>query len=76
MELDSKVIIALNMADLLEKKGIKIDEKKLEEKLGTKVFKISALKETGIDEIVKEIDNKEDFERTHIYRECFITNFL
>jgi len=67
MELDSKVIIALNMADLLEKKGIKIDEKKLEEKLGTKVFKISALKETGIDEIVKEIDNKEDFERTHIY---------
>ena len=67
MELDSKVIIALNMADLLEKKGIKIDEKKLEEKLGTKVFKISALKETGIDEIVKEIDNKGDFERTHIY---------
>ena len=67
MELDSKVIIALNMADLLEKKGIKIDEKKLEEKLGTKVFKISALKETGIDEIVKEIDNIEDFERTHIY---------
>ncbi len=67
MELDSKVIIALNMADLLEKKGIKIDEKKLEEKLGTKVFKISALKETGIDEIVKEIDNKRDYERTHIY---------
>ena len=55
MELDSKVIIALNMADLLEKKGIRIDEKNLEEKLGTKVFKISALKETGIDEIVKEI---------------------
>ena len=67
MELDSKVIIALNMADLLEKKGIIIDEKKLEEKLGTKVFKISALKETGIDEIVKEIDNKGDYERTHIY---------
>lgn len=67
MELNSKVIIALNMADLLEKKGIKIDEKKLEEKLGTKVFKISALKETGIDEIVKEIDNKRDYERTHIY---------
>ncbi len=67
MELDSKVIIALNMADLLEKKGIEIDVKKLEEKLGTKVFKISALKETGIEEIVKELDSKEDLVRTKIY---------
>ena len=67
MELDTKVIIALNMADLLEKKGIEIDVKKLEKKLGTKAFKISALKETGIDEIVKEIDNKKDLERTKIY---------
>lgn len=67
MELDSKVIIALNMADLLEKKGIEINVKKLEEKLGTKVIKISALKETGIDEIVKEIDKKDDLVRTYIY---------
>ena len=67
MELDTKVIIALNMADLLEKKGIKIDTKKLEEKLGTKVFKISALKETGIDEIVKEINKTDDLTRTYIY---------
>ncbi len=69
MELDCKVIIALNMADLLEKKGIEINVKKLEEKLGTKVFKISALKETGIDEIIKEIDNKKDLERAEIYDE-------
>ena len=67
MELDCKVIIALNMADLLEKRGIAIDEKKLEEKLGAKVFKISALKETGIDEIIKEIDKKEDLTRAKIY---------
>ena len=67
MELDCKVIIALNMADLLEKKGIEIDEKKLEQKLGTKVFKISALKETGIDEMIKEIDKKEDLTRTRIF---------
>ena len=67
MELDCKVIIALNMADLLEKKGIEIDERKLEQKLGTKVFKISALKETGIDEMIKEIDNKEDLTRTRIF---------
>ena len=67
MELDCKVIIALNMADLLEKKGIQIDVKKLEKELGTKVFKISALKETGIDELVKEIDKKEDLTRTKIF---------
>ena len=67
MEVDAKVIIALNMADLLEKKGIEIDVKKLEEKLGTKVYKISALKETGIDELIKEIDKKEDLERTKIF---------
>ncbi len=69
MELDCKVLIALNMADLLEKKGIVIDTKKLEQKLGTKVFQISALKETGIDELVKEIDKKEDLKRTKIYDE-------
>ena len=67
MELDTKIIIALNMADLLEKKGIEINEKKLEKELGVKVFKISALKETGIDEIIKEIDKKEELERTNIF---------
>ena len=67
MELDTKVIVALNMADLLEKKGIEIDEKKLEKLLGTKVFKISALKETGIDELVKEIDKKEDLKREKVF---------
>ena len=63
LEIDSKVIIALNMADILEKKGIQIDVKKLENELGCKVVKISALKETGIDELVEEIkklDNKKE----------------
>ena len=67
MELDTKVIIALNMTDMLEKKGIKIDEKELSKKLGVKVFKISALKETGIDELVKEIDIVEDLKRTTVF---------
>ena len=69
MELDCKVIVALNMADLLEKRGIIIDIKKLENSLGTKVFKISALKETGIDELVKEIDSKEDLTRAKTFDE-------
>ena len=67
MELNTKIIIALNMADILEKKGLSIDEKALEEKLGTKVFKISALKETGIDELIAEIDKKDSLKRTNIF---------
>ena len=54
MELDTKVIIALNMADRLEKKGIYIDTEKLSKEIGTDVVKISALKGTGIDQL-KEI---------------------
>ena len=52
LELDTKVIVALNMADILEKKGIKVDTKKLENLLGAKVFKISALKGTGINDLI------------------------
>lgn len=51
MELDTKVIIVLNMADRLEKKGIYIDTEKLSKEIGTDVVKISALKGTGIDEL-------------------------
>lgn len=67
LELDTKVIVALNMADELEKKGIKIDELKLEKELGAKVLKISALKATGIDELVNEIKNAKTFDETKIY---------
>lgn len=56
LESNCKVIVALNMADKLEEKGLSIDEKKMEEMLGAKVIKISALKETGIEELIKEID--------------------
>jgi len=51
MELDTKVIIALNMADRLEKKGIYIDTEKLAKEIGTDVVKISALKAAGIDSL-------------------------
>ena len=67
MELDTKVIVALNMTDMLEKKGITIDEKELEKRLGVKVFKISALKETGIEELIKEIDVKDDLKRALVF---------
>ena len=67
MELNTKLIVALNMADMLEKKVIKIYTKKLEEQLGVKVFEISALKETGIDALIAEIDKKEDLQRAKVF---------
>ena len=55
------------MADVLEKKGIILEEKKLEKELATKVCKISALKETGIEELIKQIDKKEVRKRKEIF---------
>lgn len=67
MELDTKVIVALNMADILEKKGISIDVKKLEKMLGVKVYKISALKETGIEELIEEVKKDDDLIRQNVF---------
>lgn len=67
LELDSKVIVALNMVDILEKKGLAINEQKLEQILGTKVIKISALKEIGIDELIKEITIPKFYNKLYIY---------
>lgn len=52
LELNTKIIIALNMVDVLEKKGIKIDINQLKSELNTEVCEISALKQTGINELI------------------------
>lgn len=48
------VVIALNMADLLEKRGIKIDVERLSMLLDCPVIETSALKQDGLDEVVDE----------------------
>lgn len=48
------VVIALNMSDLLAKRGIKADTERLSMLLGCTVVETSALKETGLDVLVKE----------------------
>lgn len=53
MEIDVPIVIALNMMDVLEKRGDTIDCKKLEERLGFPVVEVSALKGTGLDELMK-----------------------
>ena len=56
MELDTRIIVVLNMADRLKKKGLSIDTNILEDKLGLDVCMISALKGEGIDVLVKLIN--------------------
>ena len=53
LEIDVPVVVALNMMDELERMGDVLDAQKLEEKIGVPVVAISALKETGLDDLMK-----------------------
>lgn len=48
------VVIALNMSDLLTKRGIKIDTKRLSMLLGCPIVETSALKQSGLRELIDE----------------------
>ena len=52
MEIDVPMVIALNMMDEVEKSGDAVDAKLLEKKIGLPVVAISALKGTGIKELM------------------------
>ena len=58
MEIDVPMVVALNMMDAVEKAGDKIDEKTLEERLGVPVVKISALKGSGLKELMDKAYNE------------------
>ncbi|MBQ4053838.1 MAG: ferrous iron transporter B [Clostridia bacterium] len=49
MELDIPMVVALNMTDVLDKRGDAIDVRALEKRIGLPVVEISALKETNVD---------------------------
>lgn len=49
MELDIPMVVALNMTDVLDKRGDTIDVRALERRIGIPVVEISALKETNVD---------------------------
>ena len=54
IETGVQVVIALNMADLLEKRNIKIDTKRLSMLLNCPIIETSALKQAGLDALVDE----------------------
>lgn len=53
MEIGIPVVIALNMADMLRKRGDEIDKAKLSAKFGCEVVETSALRGEGCDNVVK-----------------------
>lgn len=61
-EFKKPIVLLLNMNDIAEKKGIKIDPKKLEKAFNLKVIPITASKKEGLDE-VKEFLNKGNFDK-------------
>ena len=71
LELGIPVVIALNMADLMDKNGIKIDVKGLEKALGCTIVKTSALKGTGVQEAVKAAVAEASKKKTVQAKPCF-----
>ncbi len=53
LEIDVPMVIALNMMDTVEKNGDKIDAKRLQDKIGIPVIEISALREEGLDNLMR-----------------------
>lgn len=66
LELDTDVVIALNMSDVLERKGITIDVDKLIEKLATTIVSISAKKNLGVNELIKVVKNGAYLKNKHV----------
>lgn len=56
-DLNIPTILAINMADQMNRKGISIDVEKLKEELKAEVFLISCRKNIGIDKLKNEIEN-------------------
>ncbi|MCP4193829.1 MAG: GTP-binding protein, partial [Planctomycetaceae bacterium] len=71
LELGKPVVVALNMIDVAESRGMQIDVKRLSEQLGVPVVATSAAKRTGIDELKETISRQltnipEQHERSRI----------
>lgn len=55
IDLDIPMVVAINMKDVLEKRGERLDLKNIENDLGVKVIEISASKKENLDTLIDEI---------------------
>ena len=78
MEIDVPMVIALNMMDEVEKNGDKIDAKELEAKIGIPVCPISALKQTGLEELMEKVyeESQKTREGTTILQESSLAHLI
>ncbi|HWT27807.1 MAG TPA: ferrous iron transport protein B [Mobilitalea sp.] len=60
IELGKPVVLALNMMDIVEERGMKIDLKQLSELLGIPVVPVSARRKTGLDSLMHTIVSYKD----------------
>ena len=65
------VVIALNMTDLLEKRGIKIDTNRLSMLLDCPIVETSALKQTGLDALIETAIKVANKKEVDLPREIF-----
>ncbi|WBX76830.1 ferrous iron transport protein B [Tenacibaculum ovolyticum] len=68
-DLEIPMILAINMADQLERKGISIDIENLEKELQTKVVLISARNNQGITDLKEEIINYKTLKKYSNFKE-------
>lgn len=74
METGIPVVIALNMADLLEKRNIRIDTERLSMLLNAKIIETSALKGDGLDELMEEAVKVAGQKEASLPQEIFSTD--
>ncbi|HKL99209.1 MAG TPA: ferrous iron transport protein B, partial [Mobilitalea sp.] len=63
LELGKPVILALNMMDIIEERGMEIDLHRLPEMLGIPVIPVSARKKTGLDILMHTVAHHKDKQR-------------
>ncbi len=78
LEMDVPVVVALNMIDVIEKQGDKIDAKSLEKKIGVPVVKVSALKNSGLTELMNRAYEECRVKRTGktVLEDCKISHLI
>ena len=64
-DLEIPIVLAINMSDQMERKGISLDVETLQKELQTEVVLISARKSIGIDDVKTAIENCAEVSNTH-----------
>lgn len=71
MELNCPMVGALNMMDVVKKTGVEIDVQRMEEIFGYPFIEISAQKETGIDELIKLVEEMVELDKLKEFPQIF-----